>query len=147
MSNIKIRKFRENLRRFERELEVQNNSASCCGVTVTQCHTLLELFSSGKIPLNELSEKLCLDKSTVSRIVESLYKLRLVSRKIPENDRRSTIIELTGKGKKVCEKINKGNDDYYGKAIAAVPGNISENFLKGFEVFVNKMIELNRHPL
>ena len=53
-----IRKFRENIRHIERELSIQINATCCEGVTLAQCHTLLEVYSHDSINLNELSEKL-----------------------------------------------------------------------------------------
>ena len=143
MGTIDIRKFRHNLRHFERELDVQNNSGTCCGVTIPQCHTLMELYNVDDIQLNELSKKLYLDKSTVSRTVDSLVNLNLVTRETPKMNRRSIRVKLTEKGKTVCNTINKGNDEYFMVSISAIPQSIRNNFLDGFEILVKKMIELN----
>ncbi len=144
MGTIDARRFRQNLRHFERELDIQNNSSCCCGVTITQCHTLMELYDQGDVQLNNLSEKLALDKSTVSRTVETLVNQDLVEREIPKQNRRTTNIKLTKKGYGVCEIIHKGNDAYYGKALEAIPKNILPKFIEGFEIFMNSMIELNK---
>ena len=67
MNQIIVRKFREILRGSERELDRQNNSSCCCGVTVSQCHALMELSKSDQIRLIQLSAQLATDKSAASR--------------------------------------------------------------------------------
>tara|TARA_Y100000031_G_C8175921_1_gene364095 strand:+ start:471 stop:920 length:450 start_codon:yes stop_codon:yes gene_type:complete len=143
MSSIDTRTFRHYLRHFERELNIQNTSSCCCGVTLTQCHTLMELHNEDNIQLNELSQKLFLDKSTVSRTVESLVNQELVKREIPKQNRRTTNIKLSEKGLDVCETIHNGNDAYFEEALGAIPKNILPKFIEGFNTLVNKMIELN----
>lgn len=144
MEKNDARVFKQYLRHFERELDIQNNSGCCCGVTVTQCHTLMELYDQGNIQLNILSEKLNLDKSTVSRTIESLVNQGLVVREIPKQNRRTTNIRLTKNGLDVCETIHKGNDTYFNEALSAIPHDILPKFIEGFEILVNKMIELNQ---
>ena len=143
METTEVRKFRQTLRHFERELDMQNSSGCSCGVTIPQCHTLMELQNVDEIQLNKLSEKLFLDKSTVSRTVDSLVNLGLVSREISARSRRSNRICLTEEGKVICRKINKGNDEYFKLSLDAIPEEIRKDFLKGFEIMVSKMIELN----
>jgi DNA-binding MarR family transcriptional regulator len=138
-----IRNFRQNLRHFERELEVQNNSSSCCGVTLAQCHTLLELDHKDDITLNELCKKLFLDKSTLSRTIEGLVKRGLVSRETPKDNRRVIRIKLTPGGKSVCNRINKGNDDYFKKVLDTLTSKEINQFLESFNKLVIKMIDFN----
>jgi len=138
-----IRGFRQNLRHFERELEVQNNSACCCGVSLSQCHTLMELENIDNISLNELSSRLFLDKSTLSRTVESLVNMGLVLREVPKENRREIRIKLTRGGKSVCQEINEGNDDYFRRILTSLPSGDRGIFLDLFGRVVSKMIELN----
>lgn len=139
-----IRRFRENIRHIERELNIQNNSNCCHGASLAQCHTLLELFSHKSINLNELSERLYLDKSTVSRTIEGLVKNGLVNRSIPKENRRKIIISLTEKGIGICNQINRDNDSYFGAVLDSIPEKEFPIFLKSFEILVKKMIKSNR---
>ena len=147
MSLDKIEEFRENLRKFERELNIQNTSSCCCGVTVAQCHTLLDLQKKDNISLNQLTENLSLDKSTTSRTVESLVKRGLVRREIPEKNRRTTIISLTKQGIDVCNQINNGNNEYYNEVLSSIQTQELEIFLKSFKTIVKKMYEINREEI
>nr|NQU89587.1 MarR family transcriptional regulator [Bacteroidota bacterium] len=143
MGEIPVRAFRRILRNFERELNVQNQSGCCCGITITQCHTLMELDIEDNITLNELAARIHLDKSTVSRTVESLVNKGLIERTIPKSNRRTTLITLTMEGKEVCNSINSGNDIYFGEVLFALPVDLRSAFYEGFEAVVNAMTKLN----
>ena len=138
-----VRKFRNILRVFERELDSQNNSSCCCGVTLSQCHTLMELSKKDNISLNQLSEQLSIDKSAASRTVENLVIKRMVERSIPKENRRTTNLKLTKTGINVCQQINHGNDDYYSKALGEIPTDDLDLFLRTFENIVAQMSRLN----
>lgn len=141
----KILAFREQLRHFEREIENQNSSNCCCGVTLAQCHTLMELDKIDNISLKTLSENLNQDKSSVSRIVEGLVNLGLVNREIPKNNRRTVLIKLTQQGISVCEKINDGNNQYFREVLNSLSPEQFEIFLNSFKSVVSKMRELSNN--
>ena len=108
-----IRRIRKSLRLFERELDRFKGEQCCSGVTFKQCHTLLAIEDEENTNIGDLSKVLNLDKSTTSRTVDSLVNLELISRIIPEDNRRCTVISLTPKGKKLCESINEINDNFF----------------------------------
>jgi DNA-binding MarR family transcriptional regulator len=139
-----IRKFRENIRHIERELNIQDNTTCCEGVTIAQCHTLLELQSHGSVNLNDLSEKLYLDKSTVSRTVDSLVRNGTANRIIPAENRRKVVISLTEKGTGICERINRDSDAYFAAILESIPAGDLPVFLRSFEIMVRKMIQCNQ---
>ncbi|MEI6454766.1 MAG: MarR family transcriptional regulator [bacterium] len=144
MKEIPVREFRNILRQFERAVAARNQSACCCGVTVTQCHLLMELDKGDNITLNELADCVGLDKSTVSRTVETLVKNSLIDRTIPKNNRRTTLITLTKKGKAVCRTINTSNDAYFRKTLGQVPVVHRAGFLEGFETLTRAMESQNK---
>ena len=144
MDHETVIEFREILRVFERELDQQNNSSCCCGVTLSQCHVLMELAKTDNISLKELTGKLSIDKSAVSRTVETLVSKKMVRRSIPKENRRTTLLSLTGTGTQVCQQINSGNNDYYEKALQSVPAGELAIFLKTFEHIVTRMSKMNR---
>ena len=144
MKEIPVKQFREILRAFERELNIQNQSSCCCGVTITQCHALMNLDKKDDITLNELSDSLNLDKSTVSRTVEGLVRMGWVSRIIPDNNRRTTRISLSDEGRKICDTINSGNDFYYRQVLSDIPENLQNKFLEGLSALTMSMAEQNK---
>jgi len=59
--------FLEKLRQLEREIGWQLESdTECCGVTLTQCHIILEIGKTGESSVVDLATVLGLDTSTLS---------------------------------------------------------------------------------
>jgi DNA-binding MarR family transcriptional regulator len=136
-----IKKFRDILRRFEREIFVQS-SGCCSGVTLAQCHTLMEIESKSKESVTELSKTLGLDKSTISRTIDGLVNIGLVDRTIPSENRRMSTLSLTDAGKNICSSINCNNDRYYNEVLAVLTESEQEEILRLFEKITNEMIRL-----
>lgn len=145
MKNSSIRAFRKILRRFERLNQVLTNTC-CRGVTMAQCHVLLEIEESAETTIVQLVHDLKLDKSTLSRTVEGLVRLGLVERKPHPTDRRFTPLELTAAGKKMCDEINREGDQTYLRAFRRIPRDKWDDIKKNLEVLVEAMTEDHRTP-
>jgi len=127
-----INHFRETLRVFDREMYLQNNASCCNGISLAQCHTLLEIEKNSGISVSDLATNLSLDKSTVSRTVDGLVHINMVNRVIPEENRRKALLYLTGSGKKVCSTINLTNDSYVIEVLVDFTEGEREEFLRLF---------------
>lgn len=102
-----IERFRAKLREIERSVWMQTKSeALCCGVTMAQCHAILEIGAAGELNLKDLAARLGLDTSTLSRTVESLVQDGLVERTASTRDRRAAVIRLNEKGQAARNRIN-----------------------------------------
>ncbi len=143
MDTINVENFRKNLRHFERELQKQNSSHCCNGASLVQCHTLLEISKHTELTLIKLAKSLNLDKSTVSRTVEGLVNLGLISRIIPKENRRTINLRLTTQGIDLCKTINDSNNLYFSQVLKVIPKENINAFLSSFELIVNAMINLN----
>ncbi len=139
-----INKVRETIRVFEREIFYQNAASCCNGVSLAQCHTLLEIGHNSKISVSELAQKLDLDKSTVSRTVDGLVKMDLIDRKIPEENRRKALLNLTDEGKEVCKTINYSNDAYIEDVLQGFTEQERSNFLNLFRKLTENMVRARK---
>ncbi|HLO61087.1 MAG TPA: MarR family winged helix-turn-helix transcriptional regulator [Bacteroidales bacterium] len=140
--NQPVKEFRRLLRRFERELFMQNSESCCNGVTLAQCHTLLEIEDKGKESLTELSKTLGLDKSTISRTVDGLVNIGLVNRSIPAENRRMATLQLTESGENICHTINCSNDRYFEKTLEVLSDKETGELIRLMTLVINRMIEL-----
>ncbi len=132
----KIRLLREKLRQLERELDDRFRSDSgCCGLTLAQCHTLLEIGNKGEISLVELASRLSLDTSTLSRTINGLVILGLVNRLANEKDRRYISISLTDQGRKVFDEIEKTFNDYFSSVLELIPVEKREVVVESISLF------------
>jgi DNA-binding MarR family transcriptional regulator len=66
----------------------------------------MEIGAAGELNLKDLASRLGLDKSTLSRTVESLVQDGLAERTPGKEDRRATIIRLNEKGRAARDRIN-----------------------------------------
>jgi DNA-binding MarR family transcriptional regulator len=124
MVTAMVRVLRKHLRVIEREVERQlKDQTVCCGVTSAQCHVLLELAEAGESSLVDLSERLKLDASTLSRTVDSLVKTGHAGRVADPENRRYVILALTPKGKRKVAYIDRTSDRFYQELL----GQISES--------------------
>jgi DNA-binding MarR family transcriptional regulator len=117
-----IRHFREAIRVLEREITGQlRTETGCCGVSLAQCHTLLELHSAEPISLTVLANRFALDPSTLSRTVEGMVRSGLLVRIADPDDRRAIRIGLTPNGRKAADEIHRRCDEFY----ASLLGDLS----------------------
>jgi len=141
MDKIFIQNFRENIRIFDREMFFQNNASCCNGISLAQCHTLLEIEKNTEISISELAKNMSLDKSTVSRTVDGLVNISLVDRIIPKENRRKALLNLTKNGKQVCKTINYTNDTYIENVLKDFTANEREEFLRLFKKLTSNMAD------
>lgn len=86
--------------------------ADCCRTTSTQCHLLTELGRSGPLPLSELGTRTCLEKSWVSRAVESMVERGLVTKEPNPGDARSWLVTLTAEGERTVSALERTLDEH-----------------------------------
>jgi DNA-binding MarR family transcriptional regulator len=65
----------------------------------------LSRFPGGSLRLHELNEHILLNQSSLSRLVERMAADGLVARVPDPEDRRGTVVELTGQGAAVQKRI------------------------------------------
>ena len=144
MRSTLLNKFREVLRLFDRELFFQNLSSCCGGVTLTQCHTLLEIENTEKITISELAKNLILDKSTVSRTVDNLVVAGFIDRTIPAENRRTTSLSLTTSGKKTTKAIKWNNENYLSSALSIMTEHEQKDIVRLLDKLTENMIHLRQ---
>lgn len=113
------------------------------GFTTSQCYALLELKKAGSLTMNELSERMNLNTSTMTRIMDNLVRDQYVIRDRDEADRRVVVVSLTDKGNGVTEKLSETVTDYYRQIIANIPEGHIEETLRAVEVLLRAFEKAN----
>ena len=117
-----IREFRRCIREIEREREYQlKNQSGCCGVTLAQCHCLMELDEMGATSIVDLAQRLRLDTSTLSRTVGGLVREGYVERALNPDNRRCVTVRLTETGVVKASEINAVCDGFYDDLFQGFP--------------------------
>ena len=137
MEEVGEKNLRELLRILIRNLDLlEKGESSCCGVTVAQCHAIVEIGRAGEISLNALAKLLVLDKSTMSRTINNLVETGLVTREIHAEDRRYISIRLTDDGNKRFEDIEAGMKQYYEDIFRSIPEEKRSQVIESMELVV-----------
>ena len=133
----KSKQLREVIRILERKLGALGDfHISCCGVTMAQCHALVEIGRAGNISLNKLAELLNLESSSTSRTVDNLVKRGLVKRDIDPLDRRYVIIILTERGNELFRNIEERMDSYFRQVYLGLPIDKREQVLESLNLLL-----------
>lgn len=145
MKDQKIRFLREKLRLLEREAnDPFGRDAGCCGLTLAQCHTLLEIGTRGEVSLVDLASNFGLDTSTLSRMIQGLFVLGLVSRVTNEKDRRYVRISLTRAGRDLYEKIETSFNGFFAEVLELIPPEKKESVIESIALFADAVKERNQ---
>lgn len=143
--NNKAQELRELIRSLERKLGIlEENEFSCCNISITQCHALVEIGRAKKMALNELADLLNLEDSTMSRTVNILVTKELVRRDIDPADRRYITIVLTDEGQKLFESIETNMGNYYADIFSRIPNEKQEIVLESLDILLTAVTTSNQ---
>jgi MarR family transcriptional regulator, 2-MHQ and catechol-resistance regulon repressor len=112
-------RFRAVLSELIRVVQFRDRDRACCyDVSVSQCYALKSVVDAGGLSVNDLAAHLYLDKSTASRIANSLVdKGYLIRERHPEDARVVTLVP-TSDGAILCAAIEAGEDREYAGLLA-----------------------------
>jgi DNA-binding MarR family transcriptional regulator len=138
MEKNQIQTLRDKLRLLERESGgVFGEEKDCCGVTVSQCHTLLQVGKRESVSLVDLAAELNLDASTLSRTVQGLVLLGLLDRRTDAGDRRYVTIALTPQGRTIVAALEEKYDAYFKAVLDRLPAGSRSSIIESISVFVD----------
>jgi len=89
-----------------RLIQFRDRDRVCCyDVSASQCYALKGVVEAGALTVNELSAYLYVDKSTASRIANSLVDKGYLAREAHPEDARVVRLQPTGAGRALCARI------------------------------------------
>lgn len=134
----------EKLRVLMREsYGVFDDQKKCCELTYSQCHTLTEIGSKGEVSLVDLASSLGLDTSTLSRTIQSLVVMGLVTRTTNQKDRRYVNISLSKQGRKAYEAIGNLYYEFMTRVFDRIPVRKHEAVLDSLGLLADAMKQAN----
>lgn len=145
VNNDTSKQLREVIRILERKLGVlEENEVACCGITMAQYHTLIEIGRARNISLIKLAQLLNLESSTMNRTVNGLVNSGLVKREIDLSDRRYVTISLTDNGVKLFYGTEEGMNLYFNKIYDSIPESKREQIIEGLKILLDAIREKNK---
>jgi len=135
-----IKQLRESIRVLERKLGIlEESEMACCGLTLAQCHALVEIGRAKSVSLVDLAGTIGLDTSTLSRTVNNLVTKSMVRRELDPDDRRYVTIQLTPEGSRYFREIEASMDAYFAKVYASIAESDRKNVLDSLSVLLAAM--------
>jgi DNA-binding MarR family transcriptional regulator len=113
------------------------------GFTTSQAYVLTQLYQTPELTMNELSDKLNAQTSTMTRIVNNLVRDGYVLRKSDEKDRRIVVVSLSEKGLEAADSLDRDIKEYYRKIVTFLPEGHVEEVLKATALLVKAFDKAN----
>jgi len=128
---------------YQRFNALQRGEKRCFGVTMSQCMTLELLHQGDHLMGRDLAERLGLDTTTVTRVVDVLVRDGLVRRVRDEKgDRRRIFVSLTARGRGLAEKLEGCADAYCQRILARIPASKRADVMSALRLLVRAIDEL-----
>ncbi|WP_028971892.1 MarR family winged helix-turn-helix transcriptional regulator [Sporomusa ovata] len=109
------------------------------GFTSSQCYILLEIYKHQTLSINEISEKMRLEISTITRIMNNLVRDKLILRRRSVYDKRVVEAILTENGKEIAQQLQESIANYYKDVIVNLPRGHVREVMSAVEVLVNAL--------
>ncbi|HWR07239.1 MarR family winged helix-turn-helix transcriptional regulator [Sporomusa sp.] len=114
------------------------------GFTSSQCYILLEVLKSGTLTINEISSKMNLEISTITRIMDNLVRDQLLVRNRLSHDKRVVEASLTEKGIHEANKLRESIRDYYKNVISHLPPGHVREVMSAVELLLTAVEQSNK---
>lgn len=113
------------------------------GFTHSQCYILLEVFKHGPLTINEISGKMKLEISTITRIMDNLVRDQLMMRQRSSMDKRIVHAVLTEQGKQEAQKLQESITTYYQNVISNLPRGHVREVMSSVELLLSALEKAN----
>nr|WP_290441792.1 MULTISPECIES: MarR family transcriptional regulator [unclassified Cobetia] len=112
-------------------------------VSVAQCYALETLVKRGSLRLQALADEMYLDKSTTSRVADSLIRKHYVRKIEDPSDRRAVELSLTPEGRALYQQIHA---ELVAEEASMIEG-LSPEVVEGAVTLLNKLTLAARQRL
>jgi len=122
MERLEVERLSDLLNDLIRNLGLlQKEGAQCCGITAVQRHIIYEIGRHPEIIVNDLAQKLGLEKSTISRHVQGLIESGVVRSLHSIEDKRYLNLNLTEQGLSINQSITNSLASYVTDIFNQIP--------------------------
>ncbi|MCH4887502.1 MarR family transcriptional regulator [Acidaminobacter sp. JC074] len=133
----------ETVKRIVRNFQMmERDQIKPLGFTTTQCYCMIELLKS-PLTMHELSTKMNLNSSTMTRIVDKLVRDDLIIRTRDASDRRIVVVSLSESGHDSAEKVRAKINDYYKDITKHLPKNRVDEVLEAVSLLMDAFEKAN----
>lgn len=126
---------------FIRAFGLHQPDATPCGepIPVSEAHALGELAAQDSLGQLELTRRLRLQKSTVSRLLDQLERRGWVQRRRDPADGRAVRLALTPAGRAAASHLEQARQAKLGALLAAIPAHERGGVLHALDVLIGAL--------
>ena len=110
------------------------------GVTASQGYILLALSETGSVTMNDLSVRMRLANSTMTRMVDQLFQKRMITREPDPEDRRIVRVRLTEQGQSVKIRLKKAMQDLFYQILEDIPEGEREQIIHSLKTLKQSIV-------
>ncbi|MBT2365809.1 MarR family transcriptional regulator [Streptomyces sp. ISL-10] len=128
---------------FVRAFGLHQPETTPCGrpIPVSEAHALSELAQEGELRQVELTRRLRLQKSTVSRLVRQLSARDWVERAPALDDGRGVVLRLTPAGRRAAQNLVDARRERFSRLLDSIPAHERAGVLHALDVMVEALDE------
>jgi DNA-binding MarR family transcriptional regulator len=146
--DLEAQKLQASVQSFVRTFGLLVTKQTPCGQPVSPSYAhalmlLLERETSGRTTSqSELAAQLGLDKSSITRLCARLEADQRVTQQSPESDRRSRLLALTTRGRKLATHVQSTSLERFRRVLEAVPPKKRRGLLASLSVLTEAVATL-----
>ncbi|MEZ8357864.1 GNAT family N-acetyltransferase [Vibrio splendidus] len=130
--------LRELSRQLVRQLGMLDKDCGDIALPPIQAHTLIELEQQ-PLTVNQLADKLNIDKSNASRAVNNLAKNSLIQTSPHPNDKRSVVASVTEQGINTLAKLHNQQNQFYDSVLERLTEAETQQVSGGIEHYLKAL--------
>ncbi len=133
--------FAETFMKLVQDFGLLAKDKTPCGkdMSISEAFTLTLLSRDEPLTQKELSTRLRLEKSTVSRLIDGLERKEWVERRVCHRDRRRKHLHLTQRGNERARKVNQARRDRFKRILENIPEQNRGAVRDAFELFIDAL--------
>ena len=122
-------------RELVREFGLMNQTVAGTDLSLSAVHAIIEIGRADGLSSKHLSERLQLEKSTVSRLVKSLVEAGEIREVRSKNDMRMKFLHLTPQGKRTLRAIDEYAELQVSNALGRLDADSRLDVLRGLQQY------------
>lgn len=144
-----VSRIRSASRRFVREHGFLSRTLAGTDLSPSAVHAILEIGFNDGLTAKDLSERLNLEKSTISRLLKSLESGGEIRSTPHQTDRRAQVLSLTEKGQATFRQASDFADQLVRGALPFLGGTAPQDLANGLTAYADALASArtgHRHP-
>jgi DNA-binding MarR family transcriptional regulator len=109
-----------------------------------QSYVLQIVHEHGPITPGDVAKRLRLEKSHLTKIVNSLIGMKAVGKTTDSGDRRRLMLKLTEKGEQIFEELDRISVDSYQAVMEKIPPSERQKVIEAVEIMLRAVDELRK---